>query len=108
MPFEVLIPLHLPQYERFLMLAFAAGILRMLMRYSKYRIEICNNDLRSNNLLMLLQTNTIRYGNVSLTFRGSILWNYLENEIKSKTSVCSFKKCIKSWSGEEYNCKICN
>ena len=65
-------------------------------------------DLRSNNLLMLPQTNTIRYGNDSLTFRGSILWNYLGNEIKSKTSVCSFRKCIKSWSGEECNCKICN
>ena len=65
-------------------------------------------DLRSSNLLMLPQTNTIRYGNDSLTFRGSILWNHLENEIKSKTYVCSFRKCIKSWSGEEYNCKICN
>ena len=46
------------------------------------------------------------YGNHILIFRGSILWNYLQNDIKSKTSVCSFKKCIKSGSGEDCSCKI--
>ena len=50
MPFEVLIPLHLPQYERFLMLAFAAGILRMLIRHSKYRIEIFNRVMKNLEL----------------------------------------------------------
>ena len=35
------------------------------------------------------------------------LWNYLPNEIKSQASVCTFKKCIKSWSGGDCNCKIC-
>ena len=57
-------------------------------------------DLRSKNLLILPQANTIRYGNDSLIFRGSISWNYLQNDIKSKTPFCSFKKCIKSWSAE--------
>ena len=64
-------------------------------------------NLRSKNLLMLPQTNTIKYGNDSVVFRGSILWNYLPNEIKSQASVCTFKKCIKSWSGGDCNCKIC-
>ena len=64
-------------------------------------------NLRSKNLLMLPQTNTIKYGNDSIVFRGSILWNYLPNEIKSQASVCTFKKCIKSWSGGDCNCKIC-
>ena len=56
---------------------------------------------------MLPQTNTINYGNDSIFFRGSILWSYRPNEIKSQTSFCSFKKYIKSWSGEDCNCKIC-
>ena len=64
-------------------------------------------NLRSKNLLMLPQTNTIKYRNDSIVFRGSILWNYLPNEIKSQASVCTFKKCIKSWSGGDCNCKIC-
>ena len=59
-------------------------------------------NLRLKNLLMLLQTNTIKYGNDSIVFRGSILWNYLPNETKSQTSVCSFKKRIKNWSGVEW------
>ena len=41
-------------------------------------------NLRSKNLLMLLQTNAIEYGNDSIVFQGSILWNYLPNEIKSQ------------------------
>ena len=65
-------------------------------------------NLRSKNLLMLPQTNTIEYGNDSIVFRGSISWNYLPNEIKSQASVYTCKKCIKSWSGGDCNCKICN
>ena len=64
-------------------------------------------NLRSKKLYMLPQANTIKYGNDSIVVRGSILWNYLPNEIKSQTSVCSFKKRIKNCSGVGCNCKIC-
>ena len=69
-----------------------------------------NNDynLKSNNLLLLPQAKTTTYGNESLSFRGSILWNPLPNDIKIVTSVCSFKKSIKTWYGEKCRCKICN
>ena len=69
--------------------------------------ESIQYNLRSENLPWLPQANTIEYGNDCIVFGGSILWNYLANEIKSQTSVCSFKKCIKGWSGESCNCKIC-
>ena len=52
--------------------------------WNMFHDKTSRHDLRSNNLLMLPQTNTIRYGNDSFTFRGSILWNYLENEINAK------------------------
>ena len=64
-------------------------------------------NLRLNILLMLPQTNTIKYGNDTIVFRGSILWSYLPNKIKSQASIFTFKKCIKSWSGEDCNCKSC-
>ena len=75
--------------------------------WNMFHEKSVQHDLRSKNLLMLPQTNTIRYGNDSIVFRGSILWKYLPNVIKSKTSVCSFKKSINSWSGEGCYCKIC-
>ena len=49
---------------------------------------------------MLPQTKTTTYGNDSLSFRGSTLWNSLPNDIKIATSVCSFKSYIKRWNGE--------
>ena len=64
-------------------------------------------NLRSKNLLMLPPTKTTTYGNDSLSFRGSILWNSLPNDKKTATSVCSFKSCIKIWYGENCRCKIC-
>ena len=57
---------------------------------------------------MLPQTNATRYVSDSLMFRGSILWNYHQNDTYSKTSVCSFKKCIKNWSGENCDFKYAN
>ena len=44
-------------------------------------------DLQSKNLLMFPQTNIISFGNDSLVFRGSILWNCLPNDIKRKTQL---------------------
>ena len=41
-------------------------------------------DLRSKNLLILPQTNTVRSGNDYLVFRGSILWNAVQMTLKAK------------------------
>ena len=56
-------------------------------------------NLRSKNLLMLPQSKTTTYGNDSLSFRGSILWNSLPNDNKTATSVCPFKSYIKDGMG---------
>ena len=39
-------------------------------------------DLRTNNFLQPAKTNMLVYGNNSLLFRGSILWNTLSDTIK--------------------------
>ena len=52
--------------------------------WDMFREKSGQYDLRLKNLLMLPQTNTIRYGNDSIVFRGSILWSYLQNDIKAQ------------------------
>ena len=64
-------------------------------------------DLRTNNLLQLPKTNTLVYGNNSLSFRGSILWNTLSDTIKIAQNTKQFKNMIKSWKGDTCNCNIC-
>ena len=54
-------------------------------------------NLRTKNLLQLPSTNTLSYGNDSLSFRGAILWNTLSDSIKSLAINASFKRSIKEW-----------
>ena len=65
-------------------------------------------DLRVKDLLQLPTTRTVLSGLNSIVFRGSILWNAISDEIKSSQSIASFKRRIKSWNGDDYNCNICN
>ena len=51
-------------------------------------------NLRTKNLLRLSSTNTMTYGNDSLSLRGAILWNTLSDSIKSLTASASFKRSI--------------
>ena len=64
-------------------------------------------NLRTNNLLQLPSTNTLSYGNDSLSFRGAILWNTLSDSIESLATSASFKRSIKEWKGGNCSCKIC-
>ncbi len=64
-------------------------------------------NLRTKNLLRLPSTNTLSYGNDSLSFRGAILWNTLSDSIKSLATSASFKRSIKEWKGDSCSCKIC-
>ena len=64
-------------------------------------------NLRVKDLVQLPDTRTLRYGNDSLAFRGSILWNTLPDKIKSANSVSHFKNNIEDWTGSKCNCLIC-
>ena len=66
-----------------------------------------NYNLRTQKLLQLPSTNTLSYGNDSLSFRGAILWNTLSDSIKSLATSASFKRSIKEWKGDNCSCKIC-
>ena len=59
-------------------------------------------NLRQKSLLRIPSINNKKIGLNSLSFRGSILWNRLPNEYKSKATLQSFKDKIKSWIGIEW------
>ena len=71
-----------------------------------YEKDVAYN-LRTQKLLQLPSTNTLSYGNDSLSFRGAILWNTLSDSIKSLATSASFKRSIKEWKGDNCSCKIC-
>ena len=49
-------------------------------------------NLRSNELCKIPSVNSQRYGISSLSFRGSLLWNALSDEIKLAASINDFKR----------------
>ena len=64
-------------------------------------------NLRIKNLVKLPQIKTHTFGTHSLTFRGSILWNALSDDMKICKNVAAFKKKIKTWKGANCSCKLC-
>ena len=64
-------------------------------------------SLRIHNLLQLRNARTKKYGNESLSFRGSIIWNQLPGQYKAAKTDHEFKMKIKSWKGFECTCHIC-
>ena len=64
-------------------------------------------NLRNKVLCTLPQVHTNRYGLNSLSFRGSILWNNLKDEIKRASTLTNFKMLITKWDGKVCNCLIC-
>ena len=64
-------------------------------------------DLRTKNLCKLPTIRSTNFGLESLSFRGSFLWNTLDDSIKNEQTLLAFKKKIKNWSGKECTCRIC-
>ena len=66
-------------------------------------------DLKIQNLCKLQQTKTQGYGQESLPFRGSFLWNTLDDDdnIKNQPTLAAFKGRIKDSVGDKCTCKIC-
>ena len=51
-------------------------------------------DLRAKDLLHRPKARTVLNGLKSIVFRGSILWNAMSDEIKSRQSIASFKVTV--------------
>ena len=64
-------------------------------------------NLRTKELCKLPLVSSQRYGFNSLSFRGSLLWNTLNDELKLTSSLKKFKKGISNWNGRSCTCYIC-
>ena len=69
--------------------------------------KILPYTLRIKTLLQLPNTRAKKYGNESLTFRGSIIWNQLPDQYKAAKTNNEFKMKVKSWKGFKCSCRIC-
>ena len=50
---------------------------------------------------------TTCYGLETISFQGSRLWQALPNDMKQSDTLATFKRRIKTWKGEECNCRLC-
>ena len=67
-----------------------------------------NYMIRIQNLCKLPQINTQSYGQESLSFRRSILWNTLDDSVKNEPTLSEFKTKIKNLAWDKCTCKICH
>ena len=51
---------------------------------------------------------TMNFGLDSISFRGSFLWNTLDDSIKREKTLACFHKRIGKWSGARCTCEICH
>jgi len=72
-----------------------------------FNVKQVEYNLRTKNLVVLPQIKTQTYGANSITFRGSILWNALTDDVKGCTNMTAFKRKVIGWRGESCNCKLC-
>ena len=64
-------------------------------------------NLRKSNLLTLPKQNTITYGLNSLTYRGSITWNNLPDNLKECKNHIIFKEQLKNQKNITCSCHLC-
>ena len=69
-------------------------------KHSAYGLRSCHNRL-------LPQARTTCYGLETISFLGSRLWQALPNDMKQSDTLATFKRRIKTWKGEECNCRLC-
>ena len=53
------------------------------------------------------QARTACYGLETISFLGSRLWQVLPNDVKQSDTLATYKRRIKTWKGEECNCRLC-
>ena len=57
-------------------------------------------NLRTKNFCKLPTIRSESFGLQSLSFRGSFLWNTVDDSIKNEPTLLAFKNKIKNWSGK--------
>ena len=61
-----------------------------------FTTKIISYDLRIKNLLQIPKVETSSYGQSSVSFRGSMLWNTVSDSIISAQNIKGFKTMMKN------------
>ena len=69
--------------------------------------KVVSYSLRDTDLLVFLESNTVRYGINSLAFRSGILWNSLPSCLKKAKTLHAFKDSMHTCNIFEYTCSLC-
>ena len=69
-----------------------------------FDLKVTPYSLRNNNLLRLPTTNTSRYGTQALCFKGSIIWNTVQNRYLNYLN--KFKQQINMKKPTTCTCKL--
>ena len=64
-------------------------------------------NLRTSNLLVLPNSNTLTYGLKSIVYRGSMTWNYLPDQVKICKNPEQFKNRLKKQEVIKCSCHLC-
>ena len=64
-------------------------------------------NLRKKDLCKLPVAKFLMFGTSSLSFKGSLLWNSLRDNVKGVNTIQKFKKEIRHWDGKNCTCHIC-
>ena len=64
-------------------------------------------NLRTSNLLELPNSNTLTYGLKSITYRGSMAWNNLPDQIKISSDINQFKSRLEKQKFIKCTCHLC-
>lgn len=64
-------------------------------------------NMRSRNRILIPKTNSAKFGDHSLSFQASVIWNQLPNFYKNAASTKLLKQRIKQWNGTGCKCRIC-
>ena len=66
-----------------------------------------NYYFRNQTYFVIPQVRSVDYGLESIRFLGPKIWESLENDLKNKELVDSFKTYIKKWKPESCSCRLC-
>ena len=72
-----------------------------------FKIKPIRFNLRTSNLLELPNSNTLTYGLKSITYRGSMAWNNLPDQIKISSDINQFKSRLGKQKFIKCTCHLC-
>ena len=71
----------------------------------KYKCS--NYNFRYENMAEIPTVRTTRYGKNSFRFESARVWNSLPNEMRKAENFKEFKRLIRTWTGPECKCSMC-